>query len=115
LALQSALRVFHIRCRGGSSLADSEEGRRKALKKTLPYQKADFTGIFKAIKGYPATIRLLDPPLHEFVPHEEKAQAELTKKLDVTLENVKARVNALHEFNSMLGHRGCAFRVRDIA
>ena len=88
-------------------LADSEEGRRKALKKILPYQKQDFVGIFKALKGFPATIRLLDPPLHEFVPHDEKAQAELAKKLGVSKEKVAARVNALHEFNPMLGHRGC--------
>jgi pyruvate,orthophosphate dikinase len=88
-------------------LADSEEGRRAALKKILPYQKEDFIGIFKALKGFPATIRLLDPPLHEFVPHEAAAQAELAKKLGVTAEKVAARVNALHEFNPMLGHRGC--------
>jgi pyruvate, orthophosphate dikinase len=88
-------------------LAESEEGRRAALKKILPYQKEDFVGIFKALKGFPATIRLLDPPLHEFVPHEEKAQAELAKKLGTTLEKVQARVAALHEFNPMLGHRGC--------
>jgi len=88
-------------------LADTEAGRRAALKKILPYQKEDFIGIFKALKGFPATIRLLDPPLHEFVPHEEKAQAELAKKLGVTLEKVQARVAALHEFNPMLGHRGC--------
>ena len=88
-------------------LAESEEGRRNALKKILPYQKEDFVGIFKALKGFPATIRLLDPPLHEFVPHDEKAQAELAKKLGTTLEKVQARVAALHEFNPMLGHRGC--------
>ncbi len=88
-------------------LAETEEGRRNALKKILPYQREDFIGIFKALKGYPATIRLLDPPLHEFVPHEEKAQADLAKKLGVSVEKVQARVNALHEFNPMLGHRGC--------
>ncbi|MEZ0253981.1 MAG: pyruvate, phosphate dikinase [Chthoniobacter sp.] len=88
-------------------LADTEEGRRAALKKILPYQKEDFIGIFKALKGFPATIRLLDPPLHEFVPHEEQAQADLAKKLGITPEKVAARVNALHEFNPMLGHRGC--------
>jgi len=88
-------------------LAETEEGRRAALKKILPYQKEDFIGIFKALKGFPATIRLLDPPLHEFVPHDEKAQAELAKKLGVSAEKVAARVNALHEFNPMLGHRGC--------
>ena len=88
-------------------LADTEAGRRHALKKILPYQREDFVGIFKALKGFPATIRLLDPPLHEFVPHEEQAQADLAKKLGVTLEKVQARVAALHEFNPMLGHRGC--------
>ncbi len=88
-------------------LAETEEGRRAALKKILPYQKEDFIGIFKALKGFPATIRLLDPPLHEFVPHEAKAQADLAKKLGISAEKVAARVNALHEFNPMLGHRGC--------
>jgi len=88
-------------------LADTEAGRRAALKKILPYQKEDFIGIFKALKGFPATIRLLDPPLHEFVPHEAKAQADLAKKLGITPEKVASRVNALHEFNPMLGHRGC--------
>jgi pyruvate,orthophosphate dikinase len=88
-------------------LAETEEGRRKALAKILPYQREDFIGIFKALKGFPATIRLLDPPLHEFVPHDEKAQADLAKKLGISKEKVAARVNALHEFNPMLGHRGC--------
>ena len=88
-------------------LADTEAGRRAALKKILPYQKADFIGIFKALKGFPATIRLLDPPLHEFVPHDDASQAALAKKLGITKEKVQARVAALHEFNPMLGHRGC--------
>jgi pyruvate,orthophosphate dikinase len=88
-------------------LAETVEGRKKALAKILPYQRADFTGIFKALNGLPATIRLLDPPLHEFVPHDEKAQAELAKKLGISKEKVVARVAALHEFNPMLGHRGC--------
>jgi pyruvate,orthophosphate dikinase len=88
-------------------LAETEEARRKALAKILPYQKADFVGIFKALKGYPATIRLLDPPLHEFVPHDEKSQKDLAKKLKITVEKVASRVAALHEFNPMLGHRGC--------
>ncbi|HVE16065.1 MAG TPA: putative PEP-binding protein, partial [Chthoniobacterales bacterium] len=88
-------------------LADTVEGRKKALAKILPYQKEDFVGIFKALKGYPATIRLLDPPLHEFVPHDSKSQADLAKKLGITAEKVATRVNALHEFNPMLGHRGC--------
>jgi pyruvate,orthophosphate dikinase len=88
-------------------LAEDEQGRRNALAKILPYQREDFIGIFKALKGLPATIRLLDPPLHEFVPHDDKAQAELAAKLGVTKEKVASRVNALHEFNPMLGHRGC--------
>jgi pyruvate,orthophosphate dikinase len=88
-------------------LAEKVEDRKKALAKILPYQREDFIGIFKALKGYPATIRLLDPPLHEFVPHEPKAQADLAKKLGVTAAKVKSRVDALHEFNPMLGHRGC--------
>ena len=88
-------------------LADTVEGRKKALAKILPYQRADFTGIFKALNGLPATIRLLDPPLHEFVPHDEKSQAALAKKLGIKTEKVVARVAALHEFNPMLGHRGC--------
>jgi pyruvate,orthophosphate dikinase len=88
-------------------LAESLEGRRKALAKILPYQREDFIGIFKALNGLPATIRLLDPPLHEFVPHDDKAQALLAKKLGISKEKVVARVHALHEFNPMLGHRGC--------
>ncbi|TLD70987.1 pyruvate, phosphate dikinase [Phragmitibacter flavus] len=88
-------------------LAEDEQGRRAALAKILPYQREDFIGIFKALKGLPATIRLLDPPLHEFVPHDDKAQAELATKLGLTKEKVASRVNALHEFNPMLGHRGC--------
>ncbi len=78
-----------------------------ALAKLLPYQREDFIGIFKALKGYPATIRFLDPPLHEFLPHEAKAQAELGKKIGVSAEKIKQRVDQLHEFNPMLGHRGC--------
>jgi pyruvate,orthophosphate dikinase len=88
-------------------LADTEEARREAVTKLLPFQRDDFEGIFRALDGRPATIRFLDPPLHEFVPHDEKAQADLAKKLGLPLEKVKARVAALHEFNPMLGHRGC--------
>ena len=88
-------------------LAESEEVRRAALAKLLPYQRDDFEGIFRALAGRPATIRLLDPPLHEFVPHEEKSQADLAKKLGLSPEKVAVRVAALHEFNPMLGHRGC--------
>jgi len=87
-------------------LATNSEGRIKALVKLLPYQREDFIGIFKAMKGLPVTIRLLDPPLHEFLPHNEKDQAELAKSLGLTLDQVKNRVGALHESNPMLGHRG---------
>ncbi|MBI5387152.1 MAG: pyruvate, phosphate dikinase [Verrucomicrobia bacterium] len=88
-------------------LAENVEDRKKALAKLLPYQREDFTGIFKALKGFPATIRFLDPPLHEFVPHEAQAQADLGAKLGVSAEKIAKRVNQLHEFNPMLGHRGC--------
>jgi len=88
-------------------LADDEAGRRKALDKLLPIQRADFEGIFIAMDGFPVTIRLLDPPLHEFVPHEEKNQEELAKEMGIEPSVVQARVESLHEFNPMLGHRGC--------
>ncbi len=88
-------------------LANDEEGRRKALAKLLPMQREDFEGIFKAMDGYPVTIRLLDPPLHEFVPHEEENQADMAKEMGVSADEVKQKVNDLDEFNPMLGHRGC--------
>ena len=88
-------------------LADSKDGRIKALNKLLPYQREDFIGIFKAMKGQAVTIRLIDPPLHEFVPHEEKAQKEMAEQMRVSLDSVKRRVAMLHEMNPMLGHRGC--------
>ena len=88
-------------------LADREEERRKALKKLLPYQREDFEGILEAMQGYGVTIRLLDPPLHEFVPHEEENQAEMAKEMGISPEEVKEKVDSLHEFNPMLGHRGC--------
>jgi pyruvate, orthophosphate dikinase len=88
-------------------LADNLADRKTALAKLLPYQKEDFTGIFKALKGYPATIRFLDPPLHEFLPHEDKAQNDLAAKMGVPVEKIKQRVKELHEFNPMLGFRGC--------
>ena len=88
-------------------LAETETGRRSALKKILPYQQADFRGIFKAMAGCPVTVRLLDPPLHEFVPHEEREQRELAEIMDVTYDYIRNRVNKLHEANPMLGHRGC--------
>jgi pyruvate,orthophosphate dikinase len=73
----------------------------------LPYQKEDFAGIFRALKGFPATIRFLDPPLHEFLPHEDVAQQDLARKMGVPVEKIKQRVKELHEFNPMLGFRGC--------
>ncbi|HSI84734.1 MAG TPA: pyruvate, phosphate dikinase [Candidatus Methylacidiphilales bacterium] len=88
-------------------LAETREAREKAVAKLLPYQQEDFSGIFRALNGLPATIRLLDPPLHEFLPQSAEQQSELAKKLGVTEEKVKQRVAALHEFNPMLGHRGC--------
>src|SRR5436190_16120000 len=88
-------------------LADNVADRKAALAKLLPYQRDDFAGIFKALKGYPATIRFLDPPLHEFLPHEAESQADLAKKIGVTPEKIAQRVSQLHEFNPMLGHRGC--------
>jgi len=88
-------------------LADDEEGRRKALAKLLPYQRDDFYGIFKVMHDLPVTVRTLDPPLHEFLPHDEASQKEMAEEMGVTLEEVKNKVEALHEFNPMLGHRGC--------
>jgi pyruvate,orthophosphate dikinase len=88
-------------------LAESVADRKLALKKLLPYQKADFAGIFKTLKGFPATIRFLDPPLHEFLPHEEKAQKDLSVKMKIPLQKIKQRIEELHEFNPMLGFRGC--------
>ena len=88
-------------------LADNREDRKKALAKLLPYQKGDFVGIFKALKGFPATIRFLDPPLHEFLPHEDAAQKDLAEKMGVPVDRIKQRVKELHEFNPMLGFRGC--------
>jgi pyruvate, phosphate dikinase len=88
-------------------LAPDAEGRKNALAKILPYQKADFKGIFKAMTGCPVTVRLLDPPLHEFVPHDTKGQEEMAKAMGVSLETIKQRVHSLSEQNPMLGHRGC--------
>lgn len=88
-------------------LAEKEEGRRVALAKILPYQQADFEGIFAAMNGLPVTVRLLDPPLHEFVPHDEKGQQEMADAMNVPLKKIQQRVDSLHEANPMLGHRGC--------
>ncbi|HOX57325.1 MAG TPA: pyruvate, phosphate dikinase [Candidatus Paceibacterota bacterium] len=92
-------------------LADNVADRKKALAKLLPYQKGDFVGIFKALKGFPATIRFLDPPLHEFLPHEEAAQQDLAAKMNLPVEKIEQRVKELHEFNPMLGFRGCRLGV----
>ncbi|MBN1408114.1 MAG: pyruvate, phosphate dikinase [Calditrichaceae bacterium] len=88
-------------------LSNDEDGRRKALEKLLPYQRDDFYGIFKAMHDLPVTIRTLDPPLHEFLPHEEDNQKEMADQMGISVEEVKAKVDSLHEFNPMLGHRGC--------
>lgn len=88
-------------------LADDVAGRELALAKLLPMQRSDFEGIFEAMAGYGVTIRLLDPPLHEFVPHEEANQLEMAKEMGISVEQVKQKVEGLHEFNPMLGHRGC--------
>ena len=92
-------------------LAEGEAARRTALKKLLPMQRKDFEGIFKAMNGLPVTIRLLDPPLHEFVPHDAKSQAELAAQIGVPVKTIQARVAQLHEANPMLGHRGCRLSV----
>jgi pyruvate,orthophosphate dikinase len=88
-------------------LAGTKDERARALAKLLPYQRSDFIGIFTALKGLPATIRFLDPPLHEFLPADHAQQSELANKLGVAVEQIARRVHELHEFNPMLGHRGC--------
>ena len=88
-------------------LSSSVEGRKEALAKLLPYQRADFEGIFEAMEGFGVTVRLLDPPLHEFVPHELAMQKELADEMGITLDQIKMKVSDLEEFNPMLGHRGC--------
>ena len=93
-------------------LADSTEAREAALAKLLPYQRDDFYGIFKALEGFPATIRFLDPPLHEFLPHAKEQQLDLANKLGIPVEKIIARVHELHEFNPMLGFRGCRLGIK---
>jgi pyruvate, orthophosphate dikinase len=88
-------------------LADDEAGRREALGKLLPIQRKDFKDVFKAMAGLPVTVRLLDPPLHEFVPHEEENQQEMAKEMGISVKAIQQKVEDLHEFNPMLGHRGC--------
>jgi pyruvate,orthophosphate dikinase len=92
-------------------LASDLQGREKALKLLLPLQRSDFEGIFEAMDGFPVTIRLLDPPLHEFLPHDTAGQTEMAKRLGVPVEVVRTKVSALHEFNPMLGHRGCRLSI----
>src|SRR5262245_3486860 len=88
-------------------LAENTDDRKKALAKLLPYQREDFIGMFQELEGLPATIRFLDPPLHEFLPHDHAQQNELAQKLGVSVDKISKRVHELHEFNPMLGHRGC--------
>lgn len=92
-------------------LADSKQGRERALAKILPMQKSDFLGIFREMKGLPVTIRLLDPPLHEFLPHTDEEVKALSAKINVPFEKLKRKAESLHEFNPMLGHRGCRLGV----
>jgi pyruvate,orthophosphate dikinase len=92
-------------------LADTVEAREKALAKLLPYQREDFVGIFTAMKGLPVTIRLLDPPLHEFLPRDEQSQREMAQAIGVSVDVIERRVSQLHESNPMLGHRGCRLAV----
>ncbi|WP_159518104.1 pyruvate, phosphate dikinase [Sunxiuqinia indica] len=88
-------------------LSSTLEGREKALAKLLPYQREDFEGIFEAMEGYGVTVRLLDPPLHEFVPHQQATQKELADEMGISIDAVKSKISDLEEFNPMLGHRGC--------
>ena len=92
-------------------LAETDADRNKAIKKLLPHQRKDFEGIFKAMNGKPVTVRLLDPPLHEFLPHAEKDMKKMASELGVPLAKIQERVAALHEFNPMLGHRGCRLSI----
>ena len=93
-------------------LAGNVEAREAALAKLLPYQREDFHGIFKALKGFPATIRFLDPPLHEFLPHSKEQQMDLARKMGIPVEKIMNRVHELHEFNPMLGFRGCRLGIK---
>jgi len=92
-------------------LADDVQGRKKALAKILPFQKSDFYELMKTLEGQPVTIRFLDPPLHEFLPTEDKDIQAVANELGVSIEKVKEKINALHEFNPMLGHRGCRLAI----
>jgi len=92
-------------------ISDNKAEREKALAKLLPMQRSDFAALFKIMKGYPVTIRLLDPPLHEFLPHTEEEEIELSKRINQDAERIRHKVRALHEFNPMLGHRGCRLAI----
>lgn len=92
-------------------VSKNEEQRRKALEKILPMQRKDFVGIYEAMEFRPCTIRLLDPPLHEFLPHDEEDIKELAKELNITFDDLKSTIDSLHEFNPMMGHRGCRLAV----
>ena len=92
-------------------VANNEEQRRKALEKLLPMQQKDFEEIFEAMGDFPVTIRYLDPPLHEFLPSQEEDIIELAKELGITVDDLKAKINSLHEFNPMMGHRGCRLSI----
>jgi pyruvate,orthophosphate dikinase len=101
-------RIIHMR---SMILAETEKDRRAALKKLLPFQRKDFEGLFKAMDGLPVTVRLLDPPLHEFLPHDPESQKAVAKELGVKVSEIASRGRALHESNPMLGHRGCRLSV----
>ena len=101
-------RIFAIR---EMIVSDTKEQRQKALAKLLPMQRGDFEELFKEMNGYPVTIRFLDPPLHEFVPHTEEEIKDLAKDLGVTFEELKTKIESLHEFNPMMGHRGCRLSI----
>jgi pyruvate,orthophosphate dikinase len=102
-------RILHVR---EMILSETEEGRKKALAKILPNQREDFEGIFKVMKGKPVTVRTLDPPLHEFLPHTDKEIAEVAKELGIPSSKVKEKIESLHEFNPMLGFRGCRLGIQ---
>lgn len=91
--------------------AETKEQREEALEKILPYQKEDFEGLFEAMGDYPVTIRFLDPPLHEFLPHTDEEIKPLAESLGVSFESLKKRVESLKEFNPMMGHRGCRLAI----
>ena len=101
-------RIFDIR---EMIVSDTKEQRQKALAKLLPMQRGDFEELFKEMNGYPVTIRFLDPPLHEFVPHSDEEIKDLAKDLGVTFEKLKTKIDSLHEFNPMMGHRGCRLSI----